>query len=654
LLIENIYSFKTSVFFVKIHSTMKKSIITLFLFCLVFVHIQAQTPTIKRIDPTNWWVGMKNPNLQLLVYGANLKGSTVAINYPGVMIRQVNEVENPNYLFIDLEILPETKAGKFTIELTKMVTKMVKKKEVKDTEKSTFAYELKTRDQHPQEINAQDFIYLILPDRFSNGDPSNDKFADMADKESNRESPFLRHGGDLKGIQNHLDYVQDLGVTTLWLNPIIENDQPQTDEGGAMRSAYHGYGFTDQYNVDRRLGGNKAYKELIDAAHKRGMKVMQDAVYNHIGINHWILRDMPMKNWLNQWDTYTNTSYRDEPVVDILHNNKSDYNIMQNGWFVPFLPDMNHKNQFVANYLIQHALWTVEYFGVDGWRIDTYQYNDLEFMNRCNTALLEEYPKMYITGENSVNSVVSQAYYVRNTFYTPFKSNLPSPNDFVLYNAINAGLNEKFGWVEGFNRFYSCLAQDMVYENPDLNMTFLDNHDKNRFFSMVGEDLAKFKQGVGFLLTTRGVPQLYYGTEVLMKNFTNPSDAEVRKDFPGGFAGDAENKFVASGRNARENEAFDFTKKLANYRKTCSALHQGKLTQYQPKDGVYTYFRHDGKKTVMVIMSQNEKEQTLNTKRFQESMGKSTSGKEILTDKVISNLENIVVPSNSIMVIELM
>jgi neopullulanase len=633
---------------------LKKQIFTVLALCLTFVYMQAQNPTIKRIDPTNWWVGMKNPNLQLLVYGTNLKGSTVSISYPGIVIRQVNEVENPNYLFIDLEIGPDTKAGTFNLDLSKTVAKTVKKKTTDETVKTSFSYQLKTRDQRPQEINAKDFIYLILPDRFSNGDASNDKFADMADPEANRNSPFLRHGGDLKGIQNHLDYFAELGVTTLWLNPVIENNQPQTDEGGAMRSAYHGYGFTDQYNVDRRLGGNAAYKQLIDAAHAKGMKVMQDAVYNHVGINHWILRDMPMKNWLNQWDTYTNTSYRDEPVVDILHNNKTDFNVMQNGWFVPFLPDLNHKNAFVCNYLIQHALWTVEYFGVDGWRIDTYQYNDLEFMNRCNAALLEEHPKMYLTGENAVNSIVSQAYYVRNTFYTPFKSNLNSPNDFVLYNAINQALNENFGWVEGFNRLYSCLAQDMVYENPDLNMTFLDNHDKNRFFSVIGEDLAKYKLGVGFLLTTRGVPQMYYGTEVLMKNFTNPSDAEVRKDFPGGFAGDAENKFTAAGRNTRENEAFDFTKKLANYRKTCSALQLGKLTQFQPKDGVYTYFRHDNNKTVMVVMSQNAKEQTLNTKRFAEIIGKKTKGKNVMTDAIISDLSNITVPSNSILVIELM
>jgi glycosidase len=525
---------------------------------------------------------------------------------------------------------------------------------VTETVKTIHRYELKTRDKRPQTIDSRDFIYLILPDRFSNGDPSNDKFADMADPESDRANPYLRHGGDLLGIQNHLDYISELGVTTLWLNPVIENNQPQTNEGGAMRSAYHGYGFTDHYNVDRRLGGNTAYKNLIDAAHAKGLKIMQDAVYNHVGINHWILRDLPMKNWLNQWDSYTNTSYRDEAVMDLSHGSQRDFKVHQNGWFVPFLPDLNHHNSFVANYLIQHALWTVEYFGIDGWRVDTYQYNDLEFMNRCNNALYAEYPNMFITAENAVNTAVSQAFFVRNNLYLPFKSTCNSPNDFVFYNAINAALNEKFDWGRGFNQLCTMLAQDIVYEDPNLNMTFLDNHDQNRFFSVVGEDMQKYKQGVTFLLTARGVPQLYYGTEVLMKNFKNPSDAEVRRDYPGGWPGDATNKFLASGRNAQENEAFNFTKKLAQYRKTCSALQTGKLTQFIPADGIYVFFRHDAQKSVMVVMSQSDKAQTLATGRFVENLRGFSRGENILDGNMISDLGQLAVPAMSVQVIELM
>ena len=596
---------------------------------------------------------MKNPELQLLVYGKNLKGSDLKINYPGISIRQVYEVENANYLFVDLYIAPETKSGKFELELSKSISVQRGKKTANEIVRLTQSYELKVRDQHPQEINAKDFVYLLLPDRFSNGDPANDKFADMADPESNRDNPFLRHGGDLPGIQNHLDYFTDLGVTTLWLNPVVENNQPQTNEGGAMRSAYHGYGFTDHYNVDRRLGGNAAYKNLVNAAHAKGLKIIQDAVYNHVRINHWILRDMPMKNWLHQWDTYTNTSYRDEPVIDLLHGSQSDFQVQQNGWFVPFLPDLNQHNPFVANYLIQHALWTVEYFGVDGWRVDTYQYNDLEFMNRCNNALLAEYPRMFITAENAVNTPVSQAFFVRNNLNVPFKSTCPSPNDFVFYNAINAALNEKLDWGSGFNKVCAMLAQDIVYADPNLNLTFLDNHDNNRFFSVIGEDMQKYKQGVAFLLTCRGVPQLYYGTEVLMKNFKDPSDAEVRRDFPGGWAGDKENKFTAATRTAPENEAFNFTKKLARYRKNCPALQTGKLTQYLPQDGIYVYFRHDDQKTVMIVLSQSNQAQVLSTKHFSENMGGFTSGKNVLDDSAVADIRQIAVPAGSVQVIEL-
>ncbi len=624
--------------------------------CSLFYAFQtlSQTPSIERINPTNWYVGMKNPKLQLLVYGKNIKDCDVKINYQGVTLEKTNKVENPNYLFLDLNIALETKAGQMDIELSKTIQiQKGRKKTIDQIIKITQPFQLKIRDKKPQVIDSKDFIYLILPDRFSNGDLTNDKFADMADPESDRKSPFLRHGGDLLGIQNHLDYFTELGVTTLWLNPIIENNQPQTNEGGAMRSAYHGYGFTDQYNVDKRLGGNEAYKKLIDAAHSKGLKIIQDAVYNHVGINHWILKDMPMKEWLNQWKTYTNTSYRDEPVVDILHGNKSDFEIMQNGWFVPFLPDLNQKNPYVANYLIQHALWTVENFGIDGWRIDTYQYNDLPFMNRCNDALSNEYGNMYITGENSVNNIYSQAYHVKNNINLPFKANLPSANDFVLEGAILEGLNQNFDWGKGFNKIYSVLSNDALYQNPDLNMIFLDNHDHDRFFSIVGEDMNKYKLGVGFLLTTRGVPQLYYGTENLTKNFKNPSDAEVRKDFEGGWVDDKVNKFLASGRTEKENEAFNFVKKLANYRKNSESLTTGKLTQYLPIDGIYVYFRHTKDKSVMVIMSQNKENRKLDTNRFMENIQGYISMKNVLTEELVSDLKTLKIPANSFTILEL-
>ncbi len=618
------------------------------------IKLNAQPPEIKRIDPTNWYVGMKNTKLQLLVYGVNIGDCNAKIEYEGVKIIDKHSAENPNYLFLNLEIAPNTKPGKFDINFNKIIyiQKGKKKKLVAQPINLKLGYELKVRTAKPQLITSADLIYLILPDRFSNGDPSNDKFADMADPAADRNNPYLRHGGDLLGIKNHLDYFTELGATTLWLNPVTENNQPQTNEGGTLRAAYHGYGFTDHYSIDRRLGGNLAYKSLVDAAHANGLKVIQDAVYNHVGINHWFIKDLPMKNWLNQWAKYTNTSYRDEPVYDP-YAAKIDKDEMLRGWFVPFLPDLNQKNEYVSNYLIQNALWQTETFGIDGWRVDTYQYNEPEFMQKCNQALYDEYPNMFITAENAINNLLPQAYYAKNNLNVSYKGNETSPNDFVLENAILNGVNEKFGWGMGFNRVYNALAQDFIYQDPMRNMTFLDNHDHDRFYSIIGEDLNKFKQGITLLLTTRGIPQLYYGTENLTKNFKNPDDSAVRKDFEGGFPGDAVNKFLAEGRTAQENEAFNFVKKLANYRKNTPALHSGKLLQYLPKDGIYVYFRKNAEKTVMIILNQNTEVKKINLDRYSEGIAPFTKGYDVFSEHFFDLKNDLEMPAMGEYVIEL-
>ncbi|QMU29250.1 glycoside hydrolase family 13 protein [Adhaeribacter radiodurans] len=610
-------------------------------FILILLTItEARTQQITRIDPTFWWVGMKNPKVQLLVYGPSIAQSQVSLNYPGVKLEKVKKVENPNYLFLDLNINPTAKAGKLNFTFS-------------GAKKTTYTYELKARNTNPkgQGVSSKDFIYLVLPDRFANADESNDNFADMADPEADRQNPFLRHGGDITGITNHLDYFQELGVTALWLNPVIENNQPQTNEGGSMRSAYHGYGFTDHYQVDKRLGGNEAYLKFVQAAHAKNLRVVQDAVYNHLGINHWILKDPPSKDWVHQWPTYTNTSYKFQPVLDP-YSALSDKKITLDGWFVPFLPDLNQENAYVANYLIQHALWTVEYFGVDAWRIDTYLYNNQAFMNRCNQALLEEYPNIHIFGESWVNNVISQAYFVKNKINFPFKCNQPGTLDFVLWGAFNQALNQKSDWNE--NLVYQVLAQDAVYENPLKLVTFLDNHDMDRYYSVIGEDFNKYKIGITWLLTTRGIPSLYYGTEILMKNFKNPSDAEVRKDFPGGFKGDKENKFTATGRTAAENEAFNFVKKLAQYRKATPALHSGKLMQYLPQNNTYVYFRFDAAKTIMVATNPTDQEITLETSRFAERMSGFNRARNVLTEEVQNSLATLKLPAKSALVLELL
>ncbi len=627
----------------------------LLLFVLLNCSVSAQNLQVRRVEPTNWWVGMKEPRLQLLLYGKDLAGSTIEVNYPGVRLEKVDTVENPNYLFVDLTVGPDARPGTFSLVLTKNV--QVRKGRRTSTQKTSTAvpYELRARtsDLKAQGVDQSDFIYLVLPDRFSNGDPSNDRFADMADTKADRSNPFLRHGGDLQGIINHMDYFKEMGVTALWLNPIIENDQPLTDEGGAMRSAYHGYGFTDHYQVDKRLGGNAAYKKLVEVAHANGIKVVQDAVYNHVGVNHWFIKDLPMKDWLHQWPAYTNTSYKDQPLVDP-YASDIDRKVTAEGWFVPFLPDLNQSNPYVGNYLLQHAIWTVENFGIDAWRIDTYMYNDLEFMNRCNTALLEEYPRLHIFGENWVNSVLNQAYFQRNNLQLSFKSNLPGSVDFQLQFAMMDALNQKPGWNEGVQRLYQTLGQDYVYEDPTKLVTFLDNHDMDRFLSVVGEDIQKYRMGITWLLTTRGIPQLYYGTEILMKNFKNPSDAEVRRDFPGGFPGDQENKFVAAGRTQAENDAFNYVKKLATYRKNTPALHSGKLMQYLPENNVYTYFRYDDNKTIMIISNTGDTAYSLPTNRYSERIKSATKGRNVITDETISVVGSIQLAPKSTYVLELM
>lgn len=557
----------------------------------------------KGVYPTNWWVGMKNPKLQLMVYAEGAGNATYTITDPAVQLVKTTIPENKNYAFLDLVVKPNARPG------------MLKVRWKRGTATGSFDYELKARrkgngSQYAQGVRSSDLIYLIMPDRFANGDYNNDRIAHYRDQSLNRDSMYHRHGGDIQGVIDHLDYLRDLGVTTVWMTPVLENDMPNRTE--------HGYAITDHYKVDERHGGNLAYKRLGEELHKRGMKLIQDAVYNHSGLYHFSVQDQPMKDWLHQWPKYTNTTYKDQALMDP-YASKKDRNLMANGWFTPQMPDLNHDNPFMANFLIQHAIWSVEEFGVDGWRIDTYIYNDLDFMNRCNKALMDEFPRITLFGETWVHGVPNQAYFVKNNFSNiPFKSNLQGATDFQtnLYG-INPALTQNFGWTEGVNRLYQTLAQDFAYQEPEMNVNFLDNHDMSRFLSQVNEDVDKLKMGLGWLLTARGIPQMYYGTEILLKGVSNP-DGLVRGDFWGGWKEDKQNKFTAAGRSEKENEVFNWTKTIANFRKGSSALTTGKFMQYVPEDWVYTYFRYDSKQTVMVVMNTSADEKTIDPQRFNE------------------------------------
>jgi glycosidase len=590
------------------------------LLCLCFsagIVVFGQTNDVKTY-PTHWWVGMKNPAVQIMLHGKNIGASSFSINYPGVKVQKVFKAENPNYVFIDLLVSATAKPG--TVKINRSDKGKV----------AVVDFELKARREgrsssFAQGVTSKDFMYLILPDRFSNGDQSNDRVAGMKDQSLRRDTVYNRHGGDLKGIENKLDYFLSLGVTALWLNPVLENDMPTRTE--------HGYAITNHYKVDPRLGGDQAYKDLVNAAHKKGLKVIQDAIYNHVGLYHLTVEDQPMKDWLHQWPSYTNTSFKDQVLFDPFAS-KKDRTIMTDGWFTREMPDLNQNNPYLANFLIQHAIWSVEEFGIDGWRIDTYAYNDLEFMNRCNKALETEFPKISLFGEFWVHGVINQSYFVQNNYTIPFKSNLQGGTDFQTLWGITETMTKDFGWDDGVTKLYTTLAQDFVYKDAMRNVIFLDNHDISRFFSVVGEDMDKYKSSINWLLTCRGIPQFYYGGEIGMTGVTHPNDGYVRQDFPGGWEGDASNKFTNDGRTAKEKEIWNHVSKLANFRKTSSAITSGKMMQYIPEDGLYVYFRYDSKQTVMTVMNTSKGKKTIGVKRFEESTKGFSKMKNIQTGEV--------------------
>jgi glycosidase len=600
-----------------------KKVIVLFIFVCFATFSKAQQSE-YHCYPTHWWVGMKWSKIQVMVYGNKIADDFPMIKIKpegmklatGVYLTKINLVENPDYIFLDITINSDARPGKISFPFVKNIHLEYELKERKPGNGTAFA----------QGVRANDFVYLIMPDRFSNGDTSNDRIPGMRDQSLGRDSVYYRHGGDLKGIENHLDYLQSLGVTTLWLTPVIENDMPNRTE--------HGYAFTDHYTIDPRIGGEKAYEDLINAVHARSMKIIQDAVYNHVGLYHFTILDMPMKDWVHQWPTYTNTNFKDQAVFDP-HGSAIDKKIMQDGWFTRQMPDLNQNNPYVANYLIQHALWTVEEFGIDGWRIDTYPYNDLDFMNMCNKALMDEYPKISMFGETWVHGVPNQSYFTQNNYDISFKSNLPATTDFQSLWGITDALTKDFGWTDGVNNLYTTLAQDFVYKDPTREVIFFDNHDMSRFYSVLGEDMIKYKSAITWLLTFRGIPQLYYGDEIGLKGFTSPNDGHVRQDFPGGWASDSLNKFTKAGRNSGEDSIWNYLSTLANFRKASSALTTGKLMQYVPsKEGVYVYFRYDRKQTVMVVMNTAKETKIISPSNYTERIKGFSKMKNVITNEI--------------------
>ena len=587
--------------------------------------------------PANWFTQMKYNKIQILFRNTSANFSEVKVNanYQGLKVLRVHHFENGHYIAVDIEIAASAKPGTVNFIFNN-------KGEKTNTPWSLLPRRKGRGTLFAQGINPADLIYFLMPDRFSNGDPSNDQIAGLKDQSLNRDSIFLRHGGDLKGVMNHLDYFEKLGVSTLWMTPVVENDMPDRTE--------HGYAATNNYAIEKRFGGDASYLILSDSLHKRGMKLIQDIVYNHFGRFHFLVQDAPDKNWVHQWPSYTQTHYREQAVFDP-HHSKVDAEKMINGWFTTEMPDVNQENPFVEKYLTQNAIWSVETFGIDAFRIDTYKYCNVEVMNRLNQSLIDEYPNIFAFGECWVDGVSSQAYYVRNNLNIPYKSNLHATSDFnLLFSGILPALNEKNDWGGGVIKLYNSLSNDYLYKVPSNNVIFLDNHDMTRIHSSLGESIPKTKMAFAWLMTCRGIPQIYYGSEVLMKGISNP-DGWVRLDFPGGWPGDKKNAFTEVGMTDQEKDFLHYVQFLGTYRKSSAALKAGAMMQYIPEEGLYVYFRYTKGQTIMCVMNTDTKERKLNFEKYAERTDGFKGGKNIVTGENIGN--EFTVAAMTMQVIEL-
>ncbi len=587
-----------------------------------------------RVEPPFWWIGMKHSRLEILIHDNNIAHFEPEIDYEGVFIREISRLTNPNYLFIEVEIRETTKAGTFEIVCTN------------DGNTRRYKYELKERNSNKGRIDPldqSDLIYLLMPDRFANGDPNNDVFEDMHQKEIDRTKMFFRHGGDLKGVLDHLDYLEELGVTALWLNPVQENDQPF--------ESYHGYAITDHYAIDRRFGDNELYLKLSDECEKRGIKLIMDIIPNHVGDKHWFIQDLPSEDWIHQFDEYVKTTYRAPALMD-RYASEYDKSRMSDGWFDGHMPDLNQQHPRLKKYLIQNHIWWIEYAGLDAYRIDTYAYPDQEFMSEWGRAIKKEYPDFFMFAETWVHGAPIQAFFSKEGLLSDLSgSQIPGVTDFQLYYAINEAFTQEQGWTSGAARIYFTLVKDIMYENPQNNVIFLDNHDLSRFLSVVDEDPRRLKSGIAFLLTTRGIPMLYYGTELMFNQLAEP-DGKVRQDFPGGWPDDPVNKFEPLGRTPEEQNLFNYVRKLANFRKENPVLQSGELMQFVPEDGVYVYFRYNEEQTVMVVMNTHEKAALVDLERFQERIQGRESGVNVITGESVEFKEGLRLAGYEAVIIE--
>lgn len=603
---------------------------------------------VDRIDPANWFVGMKNTSLQLMVYGENIRQADVTTDYDGVKIDSIVRLDSPNYLLVYLN-LEGVKPGEMTLNFKN--GKAVKK----------VKYELKAREKRGEErmgFTNADVLYMLMPDRFADGNPDNNDIKGMNPYKTDRSQPSLRHGGDLEGIRRHLDYFKELGVTALWFTPVLENNSP----GGS----YHGYATTDYYRVDPRFGTNDEYRRLTDEAHAKGLKIVMDMIFNHCGFEHPWIKDMPSKDWLNtpEWlydrkdktkaevnRKYMQTTYKLTPTVDP-YASAIDLKETVDGWFVPSMPDLNQRNPHVIRYLIQNSIWWIETVGIDGIRMDTYPYADADAMALWMKTIDEEYPNFNVVGETWVSDPPYTAAWQKDSKISQRNSYLKTVMDFSFHAKINQAKYENTdGSGNGMNRIYENFVYDYLYPNPSSVMAFVENHDTDRFLGN-GRDTAALKQAMAILLTVKRIPQLYYGTEILMNGTKEKTDGYVRKDFPGGFPGDDHNAFTAGGRTPEENAMFTWLSRLLHWRQGNDVITKGSQTQFIPYNGVYVIARRYNGRTVMTVVNGTGRTTVFAVKRYAEVIGHNTEAKDVLTDRTVSLTDDTQLEPRKVMILE--
>lgn len=612
-----------------------KYFVYLFIFISTSTNILAQSE-ITRTEPPNWWIGMEYNTIEILLYGKNISQLTPFIEYKGVKLISHQSYQNPNYLFVTIEISEKTIPGTLKINLSDFNNTSI-----------NCEFEIKERENGRKNIkgfDTSDAIYLITPDRFANGDPTNDNVPNMIEK-VNRKDKDGRHGGDIQGIVDHLDYIKEMGFTSIWINPLLENNMKVT--------SYHGYSITDFYNIDPRFGNNAQYKKLCDIAKSKDLKIIMDMVANHCGSNHWWMHDLPTPNWINEWTNYTGSNHKKATLVDP-YGADSDKKIFTDGWFDISMPDLNQRNKVLAKYLIQNTLWWIEFSGISGIRMDTYPYPDMEFMTDWTTFIMREYPNFNIVGEewSLLPTAVSywQAGKKNENGYT---SALKSLMDFPLQNAVSRALRENLTWFSTWEYVYDALAQDYLYPDPMNLVIFPDNHDMSRIHAQLGNDISKTKMAMAYFATTRGIPQFYYGTEILMSDKTG-DHGEIRSDFPGGWLNDTMSAHKNIGLSKDQEDFKNYLSNLLNWRKSSTVIHSGKTIHFVPeKNDVYVYFRYDKKNAVLVILNKNENNVSLDLTRFSDQIKDYSIGTEIISGSKMKLGKSLLVPAKTAFILEL-